>query len=97
MSHQDRVYVVTGAGSGIGRVTSLLLAKKGAKLALLDLKLPPEVIQEVRAVGGEVLPLVCDVTSAVDVEAAMAQVANTLGTIDGRPEFRVTQIDPYSQ
>ncbi len=37
MNLQDRVAVITGAGSGIGRATAFAMARRGARLALADI------------------------------------------------------------
>ena len=51
----DRVAVVTGAASGIGRATALLLAREGGRLALLDRNGDgaEETAAAIRAAGGE--------------------------------------------
>src|ERR1700739_3205551 len=63
--------VVTGGGSGIGLATARLLAARGARVAVLDLK-PTD----------EFLGLSADVTDDASVRAAVAAAAELLGGID---------------
>jgi NAD(P)-dependent dehydrogenase (short-subunit alcohol dehydrogenase family) len=71
----DRVAVVTGGGSGIGRATSARLAQDGFTVAVLDVQPPGPG-------GGAALALRCDVTDEADVTTAMATVTGRLGAID---------------
>jgi NAD(P)-dependent dehydrogenase (short-subunit alcohol dehydrogenase family) len=68
--------VVTGGGSGLGAATARALAKKGAKVAVLDISLDgaKEVAEEI---GG--LALACDVTQE-SAAAALDEAAQTHGT-----------------
>lgn len=76
MDASGQVAVVTGAGSGLGEATARALAAKGAKVAVLDVGL--ERAQKVAAdIGG--LAVKCDVASAENAEAAVAEVAEKLG------------------
>lgn len=50
-----KVSVITGAASGQGRATSLLLTKQGAKLGLLDLNYPEYVLNKIKQLGGEAI------------------------------------------
>jgi NAD(P)-dependent dehydrogenase (short-subunit alcohol dehydrogenase family) len=63
--------VVTGGGSGIGRATARLLAGRGAKVAVLDLK-----------PGDEFTGLSADVTDDASVTLAISKAAGSLGGID---------------
>ena len=56
------VAIITGAASGMGRATAHLFADEGARLGLLDVNAQglEAVAEEIRAAGGEVLPLVSD-------------------------------------
>jgi short-subunit dehydrogenase len=76
--------VVTGAARGIGRELALALARKGARLALADIDLPPleETAREVRALGGEAIALHCDVRSDEDVQALESNARDWLGDVD---------------
>ena len=62
----DRVAIVTGAASGIGRATALRLAGEGAKVVIADLDAARSagVAGEISAQGGQALPLQVDVTDA---------------------------------
>ncbi|WP_298929518.1 SDR family oxidoreductase [uncultured Ramlibacter sp.] len=88
MSHpQDltgRVAVITGASSGMGRASALLLASRGARVALLARRQSAlnDVAAEIRRAGGSALPLVTDVTDAESVKAAAAAVHSELGSAD---------------
>jgi len=77
----DRVAVVTGAGSGIGRATSLLLADRGAHLALVDVR--PEGLEQtaamVRSRGRRATTHLADVADAARVAALPAEVLDAHG------------------
>lgn len=79
-----RVAVVTGASSGMGRASALLLASRGAKVALLARRASAldEVAAEIRREGGQALPLACDVTDAKALDAAAATVRREYGNAD---------------
>jgi NAD(P)-dependent dehydrogenase (short-subunit alcohol dehydrogenase family) len=65
------VAIVTGGASGIGAATAALLTERGARVAVLD-----------RTGSDDFFSVPCDVTSAEQVEAAVAAVAAQFGGID---------------
>jgi Dehydrogenases with different specificities (related to short-chain alcohol dehydrogenases) len=71
-----KVAFVTGAGSGIGRATAKLLAFAGARVAPLtrNEEDSESVCTEIRNGGGEVLPVIGDVTKPEQLEAAVAAI-----------------------
>ncbi|MGE3774872.1 MAG: glucose 1-dehydrogenase [Gammaproteobacteria bacterium] len=80
----NRIAVVTGGGSGIGRETALAMAAAGARLALLDRDgdAARAVAGEIAAAGGEALAVVCDVTRSAEVERAFDAVMARYGRLD---------------
>jgi 3-hydroxybutyrate dehydrogenase len=81
---KDRVAVVTGAASGIGREIARTFARAGAKLAIVDVNLAGAELAagQIRADGAEAFAIGMDVTAEAEVEAGMAKVIDRFGRID---------------
>ena len=81
---EGKVAFLTGAGSGIGRATALVLAQGGAGVVVTDINLngAQEVAQEISRLGRKTLALQVDVTQLVALEAAVAQTKQELGRVD---------------
>lgn len=80
----DRVVVITGASSGIGRATALHLAGRGAAVVLGARRTErlEEVAQQIRTAGGRVALLATDVTEAGDVKALVDLAVQEFGRVD---------------
>ena len=81
---QDKVALVTGASSGIGRATALVFARAGAKVVVADLNVVggQETVQLVKAAGGEAVFVETDVAQAASVEAMVQTALDTYGRLD---------------
>ena len=81
---QDKVALVTGASSGIGRATALVFAREGAKVVVADLNVVggQETVQLVKAAGGEAVFVETDVAQAASVEAMVQTAVDTYGRLD---------------
>ncbi len=77
-----RIAVVTGAASGLGKGIALGLASEGAIIAGCDVNRDLLATAEREFPAGHFVPLECDVTDEVSVDAAFAAVAARLGGLD---------------
>ncbi|MFA5629689.1 MAG: SDR family oxidoreductase [Dehalococcoidales bacterium] len=81
---QNKVAVVTGAGSGMGRSISILFAKEGARVIAADIDETAlkKVVDEIREAGGEAQAAVTDVTKEEDIQNMIDSAVNAYGTLD---------------
>jgi 3-oxoacyl-[acyl-carrier protein] reductase len=84
MKLKDKVVLITGGGSGLGRETGLLFASEGAKVGVNDVR--PEgaqnVTTEIERAGGIARPFVADVSSSAAVKKMFVDFLAAFGTID---------------
>lgn len=80
----DKVVIVTGASSGIGRATALAFAKEGAKVIVAARRQAEgqETVKLIEAAGGAGRFVETDVSRAVDVEKLVAETVATYGRLD---------------
>jgi NADP-dependent 3-hydroxy acid dehydrogenase YdfG len=80
----EKIALVTGAGTGIGKEAALLLAKDGARVVLTGRRLEPlqEVAAQIEGQGGVALARSLDIESREDIFAAVKWVKNEIGPID---------------
>ena len=78
---ENKVALITGGGSGIGRASCLAFAREGAKVVVVDLKL--ETAEETaHEIGEAARPFAADVSKAADAEAMVAFAERELGRLD---------------
>ena len=84
MRLSDKVTIITGAGSGMGRVAALMFAAEGAKVVAADVSVEAceSVVREVRAAGGEATAAVADVSKEADSKAMVDHAVATYGRLD---------------
>jgi NAD(P)-dependent dehydrogenase (short-subunit alcohol dehydrogenase family) len=84
MQLPERVAFVTGAGSGIGKASALILAQEGARVGILGRRATvlENVAHEIQDAGGEALPLPGDVSNAEDVRKAIESLYRKWGRLD---------------
>jgi NAD(P)-dependent dehydrogenase (short-subunit alcohol dehydrogenase family) len=81
----DKVVLLSGGASGIGRATALLLAAEGARLVVGDVNFEgvAAIAQEVVRSGGQALATRCDVRDEESVDAFVALAVSEFGGVDG--------------
>jgi short-subunit dehydrogenase len=81
---QNQVIWITGASSGLGKYMAIEFAKSGGKLALSGRRVDKleEVLQQVKALGGEGIIVPCDVLDESEIEKAAKTVVGHYGKID---------------
>src|SRR6185369_15072402 len=84
MRLKDKVALITGAGSGIGRETSLLFASEGAKIVVVDINDAggQETVSQVEAQGGQAIYVRADISKAADCEKMVRAAEESYGQLN---------------
>lgn len=84
MKLQDKVTVVTGAGSGMGRAIAMLYAQEGAKVVVSDINSDSAsmVVEEIKENGGEAIVVVANVAKEEDIQNLIDTAISTYGSVD---------------
>lgn len=94
MKLKDKVAIITGAGSGMGRASAILFAKEGAKVVVADLnnEAGEETVKQVKANGGDAVFAKVDVSNEEDVKKLIRTAVDNFGKVSivfniaGRPQ-----------
>ena len=81
---QDKVCVITGAGSGMGKAMAEIFTREGAKLVLADISGNQDAVA--KAVGNGAIGVHCDVSNEDDVQAMIAAAEKEFGRLDAFAE-----------
>jgi len=83
MRLKDKVAIITGAGSGIGRMTALIFAKEGAKVLVADITNEGQkTAEEIKETGGSAIFVKTDVSKTVEVNEMVETCLKEFGQID---------------
>jgi len=81
---EEKVAIITGGASGIGKASCLALAHEGASVAVVDIQIESaqKVVAEIEAMGGKAIAIQADVSQELAVENAVQQTKSAFGKID---------------
>ena len=82
MNDRKRTAAITGSAQGIGRRTAEVLAERGFRVALIDLRMPDETLDSIRSQGGEAFAHVGNVADESVVEEFARRTNDTWGQTD---------------
>jgi NAD(P)-dependent dehydrogenase (short-subunit alcohol dehydrogenase family) len=84
MQFANKVAVITGGGSGIGKATALAFAQAGTSVSILDINArhANETVQEINKLGGQALAIAGSIAKSSDVEIVIAKTMEKFGRID---------------
>ncbi|WEG11722.1 SDR family oxidoreductase [Pullulanibacillus sp. KACC 23026] len=84
MRLKNKITLITGAGSGIGKETALLFAKEGAKVVVTDINEASgrQTVNEIEEKYGEAIFIQVDVTQPESVQTMVEKMVTTYGSVD---------------
>ncbi|MFF2797211.1 SDR family NAD(P)-dependent oxidoreductase [Lysinibacillus xylanilyticus] len=84
MRLENKVAIITGGGTGIGKETAFLFAKEGAKVVITDIneQSGSAAVKDIQAIGGEALFVRHDVSNEDDWKKVADETINTFGKVD---------------
>lgn len=84
MNFPEKVVLITGAGSGIGKTTALAFAQEGARLVIADINeaSAKDTAQIIQDQGGDALPIQCDISHESDVVTMIKAIMDHFGRLD---------------
>ena len=84
MRLQNKVAVVTGAASGMGKAIAVLYAKEGAKVVVSDINLEAasQTVEEIKSKGGNAIAIMANVAKEEDIQNLIDTCVSTYGTLD---------------
>jgi NAD(P)-dependent dehydrogenase (short-subunit alcohol dehydrogenase family) len=84
MRLENKVALITGAGSGIGRESALLFAREGARIVVVDVndKAGEAVAAEIREAGGEAVYAHADISKSAEAEGMIRAAETSFGHLD---------------
>lgn len=84
MKLQNKIAVVTGAASGMGKAIAILYAKEGAKVVVADINEDgiEQTVDEIKSGGGVATGAVASIMKESDIESMIDTAVNTYGTLD---------------
>ncbi len=109
MDFKNKVCIVTGAASGIGKATAELLAKEGAKLSLMDIneEKTSEFAENLRKNGTDVIDFCFDISNVAEIKNMVNKTLEHFGKIDvlinnagiykGEPDFENQDIADWKR
>jgi all-trans-retinol dehydrogenase (NAD+) len=78
---KGEIVVVTGGASGIGRLMSLIFAKKGARVVIVDISSGEKVVEEIQKQGGEAHAFTCDLSKREEVYRVADEIRKKVGDV----------------
>ena len=84
MRLKNKVAFITGAGSGVGRATSMIFAKEGAKIVVVDIdpNAGRETVNMIKQQGGDAVFVLCDVAVEADIKKAIETGVSAFNKLD---------------
>ena len=84
MRLQDKVTIITGGASGMGRVAASMFAAEGAKVVVADVTAPAaqSVVDEVTGAGGQAVAVAADVSKEADAKRMVDEAIAAFGRVD---------------
>lgn len=84
MKFSGKTALVTGASSGIGKVTARLFAREGANVVVVDIDKEngEENVRSIKSTGGEAIFVQCDISKSLEVQTMVETCVHTYGSLD---------------